>query len=496
VSRFERLSAYLLRTPLAAFLLTFACIVTLRNVLEIYSDGSTMDVRQFVDFSLFYISLGLSVVLLLRALSPVSPPLALRGVLLGLCIVVLPPVIDLLATGGRGLNIGYVHPRGWRDALRLLLTWWGGMRFPGATLGIKLEVLAVTVGMGVGVRYLTGSRWRGVLAAVLLYLLIFVYSVLPWLAVQVWSLFDHAPARLPIYRRTLLFAMPVLAQLIPVMAWNGGDTFRAVVGNLRWARMLHFLLMPFVGMLLAGGAPTGRWAAVDWMWFCLAMLCGMVALTVRNDIADRAIDRVSNPRRPLAAGSVRPRQYACVGRALLGTALVLSLLAGFRLFLYVAAFMGVYVLYSEPPLRLKRVPVLSKLLIAAATLLMVLAGFDFAGGAVRRFPPGVVVIFLFIYGVLLNFIDLKDYEGDRRAGIFTLPVLLGLRRAQWLLAVLFVALYPLVPWLAGEPRLLWACVPAGLLSAVLVLARRYRALHDRLVILVSLAVVVFYLAII
>jgi 4-hydroxybenzoate polyprenyltransferase len=71
---------------------------------------------------------------------------------------------------------------------------------------------------------------------------------------------------------------------------------------------------------------------------------------------------------------------------------------------------------------------------------------------------------LFIYGVLLNFIDLKDYEGDRRAGIFTLPVLLGLRRAQWLLAVLFVALYPLVPWLAGEPRLLWACVPAGLLA--------------------------------
>jgi hypothetical protein len=392
VSRFERLSAYLLRTPLAAFLLTFACIVTLRNVLEIYSDGSTMDVRQFVDFSLFYISLGFPWCCCCVRCRPSRRPwpcaVCCWGCALWCCRLsstCWPPV----AVGEHRLCAPARLARRLASATHLV----GWHALSGRHVGIKLEVLAVTVGMGVGVRYLTGSRWRGVLAAVLLYLLIFVYSVLPWLAVQVWSLFDHAPARLPIYRRTLLFAMPVLAQLIPVMAWNGGDTFRAVVGNLRWARMLHFLLMPFVGMLLAGGAPTGRWAAVDWMWFCLAMLCGMVALTVRNDIADRAIDRVSNPRRPLAAGSVRARQYACVGRALLGTALVLSLLAGFRLFLYVAAFMGVYVLYSEPPLRLKRVPVLSKLLIAAATLLMVLAGFDFAGGAVRRFPPGVVASF-------------------------------------------------------------------------------------------------------
>ncbi|HPJ23732.1 MAG TPA: UbiA family prenyltransferase, partial [Bacillota bacterium] len=87
------------------------------------------------------------------------------------------------------------------------------------------------------------------------------------------------------------------------------------------------------------------------------------------------------------------------------------------------------------------------------------------------------------YGILMNFIDLKDVKGDRAAGVPTLPVILGMRAAQWTLAVLFVAFYPLVPLLVGDLRLLWACVPAGLLSAVIVLRRHYGPRHDRALIL-------------
>ncbi|MCD4827867.1 MAG: UbiA family prenyltransferase [Candidatus Cloacimonetes bacterium] len=487
---FARLERRMLSTPLSAFFFTFACIVTLRNVLEIYADGSTMDPRQFVDFSLFYLALGLSLLLLLRLLAGVRPELALRAVLLGMCIVVMPPLVDMLATAGRGFNIGYVNPRSWSDALWKLLTFWEGLRFDRATLGIKIEVALASLATALWVRHHTGKWRRGLLAGLLVYLLIFTYSILPWLAIQAWSLLGAAPRRMLIHQRTLMFTILTLTQLVPVLAWTGGRGFTAMCRNLRLTRMAHFLVMPLLGMALAGGARFNHWRGVDCLWFYLAMTAAMIYLTIQNDIADSVIDRVANPERPLSAGAIPLPLYRRMGHVFLGAALLLGLLAGFRLLLYTAAFIAIYTLYSAPPLRLKRVPVFSKLLIAANTLLMVLAGYDFAGGNLRQFSAGYIFLFLIIYGVLINFIDLKDAAGDRAAGIPTLPVILGLRTAQWTMAALFTLFYPLVALAVGDLRLLWACVPAGLLSAAVSLSRSYGSRHDRAIILISLGVIV------
>jgi 4-hydroxybenzoate polyprenyltransferase len=68
-----------------------------------------------------------------------------------------------------------------------------------------------------------------------------------------------------------------------------------------------------------------------------------------------------------------------------------------------------------------------------------------------------------------NLIDLKDTAGDRAARILTLPVLLGQRAAQWVLACAlagFFAFLPLafrgqVPW---APMMAFACLAFFLVS--------------------------------
>jgi len=99
--------------------------------------------------------------------------------------------------------------------------------------------------------------------------------------------------------------------------------------------------------------------------------------------------------------------------------------------------------YSLPPLRWKRIPLLSNLAIAIPRgLLLVVAGWAAAGGAGR--PEAWVlgaVSLLYVFGAATTK-DFGDVDGDRATGCRTLPVLWGPA-----LAARFVAPFLVVPFL-------------------------------------------------
>jgi len=125
----------------------------------------------------------------------------------------------------------------------------------------------------------------------------------------------------------------------------------------------------------------------------------------------------------------------------LGLALFYAGVVNFPTFFIISLFIGNYFLYSAPPLRIKRIPFFSKLLISLNSLILIILGFFIITGSIINFPWEITIVFLIGATAVANFIDIKDYEGDKKVGVKTLPVILGIRKAKFLISLFFILTY-------------------------------------------------------
>jgi 4-hydroxybenzoate polyprenyltransferase len=149
--------------------------------------------------------------------------------------------------------------------------------------------------------------------------------------------------------------------------------------------------------------------------------------------------------------------------------------------IYLAAAVAT-VLYSVPPVRLKRHPIGSNLTIAAVRgCLLKVAGWAAVATVLRSVEPWYIgtIYFVFLLGATTTK-DFADVEGDRAAGCMTLPVQYGVAWSAkaispafivpWLLLPLGVTLgilsgAPLAIWLLAALMLAWGSVVIYLLNA-------------------------------
>ena len=113
---------------------------------------------------------------------------------------------------------------------------------------------------------------------------------------------------------------------------------------------------------------------------------------------------------------------------------------------------------------------------------------------VIEFPPMVILWFLVFLTAAMNFIDLKDYKGDKRAGIQTLPVMWGLEKSQRVIGVFFLLAYLVAPLAVGEMILLIPAIPAGAIQYWTITRKRYREQPVFSLYLTSFAVMLIILA--
>lgn len=232
---------------------------------------------------------------------------------------------------------------------------------------------------------------------------------------------------------------------------------RELLRDLRVPRILHYVALGGLGMalFLRQSGQAGRIPDPDLLWrfllFAVALSYAAVFAIVTNNLEDVAADRVTNPDRPLVQGTVNPAVYLRAGVLSLLASLLVAVLADRRMLAGVLAITAGYFVYSCRPFRLKRVPILSKLLIGLNSLAVAVCGFALAGGDFREFPPSWALYLLVPLSLAANFVDLKDTEGDRRTGVATLPVLLGERVARHCIAVSTVVAYSAAGFLLAIP---------------------------------------------
>jgi len=216
-----------------------------------------------------------------------------------------------------------------------------------------------------------------------------------------------------------------------------------------WAFARPFTLVPpmtgiFSGTLLGSGATH---AAFNPIHLTLAVLAaGMLnaASNALNQICDIANDGINKPHRPLPSGALTMRQAWIFTVATYALALAMVTVVNREtLAIYVIAALAT-VAYSAPPIRLKRHPVGSNLVIALIRgCLLKVAGWAAVATVLTSIEPWYIgsIYFVFLLGATTTK-DFADIEGDRAAGCITLPVKYGAAWSARAIAPSFI-----LPWL-------------------------------------------------
>jgi chlorophyll synthase len=227
------------------------------------------------------------------------------------------------------------------------------------------------------------------------------------------------------------------------------------------------------GVVCAAGSSIAWWQIVLGLTLCGPLVCG--SSQAINDWFDRHVDAINEPQRPIPSGRMPGRWglYVAIGWTALSAGCSLAL-GGFA---FRATLLGLLLawLYSAPPLRLKLNGWWGNAAVGACYEgLPWVTGAAVAAAAVPRLP---IMLLAALYSLgahgIMTLNDFKSVAGDRRMGVGSLPVRLGVERAArlacWTMAIAQLAVMAL---LASWHRTAYAGGVGLLLVLQLLLMRR------------------------
>jgi chlorophyll synthase len=232
------------------------------------------------------------------------------------------------------------------------------------------------------------------------------------------------------------------------------------------------------GVVASGESLSGRWPLV----FAGLLLAGPAVCATSqavNDWFDREVDAINEPQRPIPSGRMPGRWGLYIALAWTALSLLLALLLGPVGFGAALAGLLLAWAYSAPPLRLKRNGWWGN-----SACALCYEGLAWAtGGAVMVFgnwPDARSLWLALLYSVgahgIMTLNDFKSIEGDRRMGIGSLPVRLGVDGAARTAALLMLLpQFGVVALLLHWDRAGHALAVAALVAAQALLMRGFLA---------------------
>ncbi len=204
---------------------------------------------------------------------------------------------------------------------------------------------------------------------------------------------------------------------------------------------LNFLIMTYIGSIMAGivlhGRPIILIPAFGWPF--LAIFSVWMFTTIINDVYDEPIDRITNPDRPLVSGMISRKTYVHIGYIWMIVALITGLLMPFKSAICIVLSLAAGYIYSVPPLRLRRF-LAAPMFIGIGSLLSYCTGFFSIAASpdADAVKIGVIILISLTLGPFTK--DIKDVEGDRKAGVKTLFTVYSVHTAKLIVGImLFIA---------------------------------------------------------
>lgn len=432
----------------ASLVVLLASVVFVRILLEftLEAQKTVQPFESLVLFFLYFSSVMAGLVLLIWLFSGRSILSALKIVAFFSPLLWLPPFLDLVWSGGSGFDLTFVFSG---------TTFVGALgsfcaQCAGVSVGLKVEVALTMLVAAAYVFFAHRSPMRALGVAAAVYLFVLVQAFWPGFLM---ARLGHSYTDVFLYREVLSsYALALTAVAVGALALLAPRR-EPFLKSLRASRALHYVGMAVFGAAVGGSGWQHAWPGVllPLASVLAAVFCAFQAAVLLNDYYDRHIDR-----RQGASFRVQvPWKQVAFWSAL---AVLDAWAAGYAAAVAVLFALALSVAYSMPPLRLRRHVVPASVVLAGCSLAVFLSGFGV--GLARPENGGAPLqLILLVFGFVLlasPFKDLKDAEGDRQNGVFTLASWLGADSARpWTALLVGLA----VLWATGLSGLSW---PIGL----------------------------------
>ena len=461
------------QTPFLNIILTFIGAISLRNYLEQFSTKVPASMSSEIHYCLFYITIALTFITFFHFVTKESINKITRVVLPCFIILLVVPVMDLLISCGKGYQITYLYPGTHHHILRSFFLYSAPFEGKGITPGQRMEVVLL-VGMSFIYFFLKTNRiLRSVIFASFIYVIIFFYAALPFVYKILlgclgipFTYFNETMTRF-----CLLLMLP-LSQ--GVFYLYNKQYFIEIWKDSRPLRNIHFQMMVILGFVCAIHSSPNRFFEMQWPWIFIppAIIFAGIFSIIINNCEDYEIDCISNRKRPTVSKSIPSGHYKILAWISFCLALINAAAVNCVCFFTILLWITNYFLYSSPPFRFKLVPFFSKLVISLNSLLLFGLGYSLQAGTIM-IPKRIVLFFLVCITAVINFIDLKDYEGDKNAGIKTLATILGLEKSKLIIGLFFILTYSLTFFLFKDMFLQLVMMSFGLLIFLMINRKHY-----------------------
>jgi len=428
------------------------CIISLRIILEGYLEAFKVLVpfaAYFGNFS-YFIVIFLSLLLFLRLGTGKKLPFLLKPIILGFFLIVTVPLVDYIISGGKGYYLAYPNV----SPLVILKSFPFIMKdIPGISPGMRIEAVAAMLSMFLfGILGWKIRWWHAIVLSLGIYTVVFLTGLYPGLigslSMPPRSVVEYSAPRFylqtpPMETRWMLL---ICLEILIMGFLENKDTVLKFFAGVKISRLFFYTMIPLFGILLA--RKTGHFLMnnvrsltltqygvrslpveeipVRIILTLLSTAFAFIFAQMVNDWYDRETDRINGQPNFFNRGDLSPGIIGLYGTICGIWALASGLSMGWPPFLFIASSIAGSIVYSAKPLRLKRAPFLSSVLVSLICGLLILYGFSFLPNSFfkRLFPQKLVWIILAALPLGLQVKDLKDIEGDRATGIWTVPVLL------------------------------------------------------------------------
>jgi len=449
---------------------TALSVIFIRDFLEHainFSSFPGIDLFHCVHYPVFYLSTLLTVIILLHFFSKVDIAKVSKISLMFFGIIILPILIDLLVYSALGEDMDYLYivENLGSNFINFLNPF---VKIPGITYGMRIEIAGISTLSFLYIFIKRNKIFLSLLGGFLVFVVCFSYLAIPGILIELCKFLSNFIPSLKVNNEVLsaIFTIDKLAMnrvtmvellifslMVATWFWRYEPSkFKALFGNFRFSRSLHYISLVILGIVFNIISNSywqillGNFSLIIFTGALLAIFFAFQFSVVVNDIYDVNCDKISNKNRPLAVGNLSFEEYLKAGLVYLILALLFALSVNETVFRIILIFMAVYFIYSSPPFRLKRFFPFSAAIIAIQAILAFLLGYLFleVPEATMALPAMILWLLFFVFLLASNVKDLKDIEGDRACGVYTLPVLVGEDVARKIIGISLCASYIIV----------------------------------------------------
>lgn len=480
-----------------AFFALIIARLTVENTLGLFRESSFFFFFfEFTHTLLFFLCSFLIMLPIVWWAGAVDLKKAANILLFGFLIILTPPIIDTWIFQG-GHFWSFYEFDGLRGLFIRFFTLFGDTPDIGITYGVRVEVVLVTIALGLYAFLKSGRVRKGLLVSLLSYTTLFILGTFPsWITLlvlafqkglfaitssDVAALFlspEQVLGRdLSDFRSVLNFKMSLVYALLisllgSLLLFRQAPTyFLALLRNARFPQLVYHAGLLFLGMLLALYFSDGHFEfeffhLLGIIVLLIAVESAWLASVIINDIHDTKIDALTNPDRPLIKSTIPTELYSVFSALFFIVSLVFSGIVSFSALLILLAYQAIAWLYSAPPLRLKKYPLLATFLAAFAGILVLIAGATSLSEThdISTLPLPILSYLFIAYFLALPIKDFKDIAGDRNDHVYTIPVLLGAELGKQVIGALTFLLFVFSPFVLHARPLFFPALLFGALA--------------------------------